>query len=634
MKKMEDGSLLQVAVDHAKLLHSSSSQESLLRNCVILDLYSLGVYDRGKEEHLLYLAKVANTCNRFFQSKGHFWHYGNDGPVFGMHIDPSEKIPHLRAFCRYGPSVQDSWMAIRYVIDFIKAPGDDLKKRDIVASAWDVQDGQVILVQLANLLPSWLDEDSSDNRRYACWIDQEGDLQLLRKPCITLKGALQELNRRRLAGMRLTDLKLNEALVYWLDLNVEAASVHQRCPMVLPRSVARGFRERSDLLRTAIQAYCEHLLHDGPLKPKQLDINFSRYDDWVWTVQRLSRTNYAMARTVASSRGDWTASPDSTPVAIGVELKRYKRQCKLETSQHLKHAVALGIRAVAGLELLSGATNLTDGLFASSKVLSSLQERILSWDRIQRIYYGKIMINTDACRTIFNSFHLGPNKSDIDLTNVLKCPVFPEEAQHWTSYSNPQASLREQAKRIIKSNKTEETDEYFRVPSLDQVDGEDWMYCKPGSRGNVTAIESQCGLNNLLSRFQSFLNKKSGIEGITPCAKTENIGFKNQNASHFDIRPRIFLNTLCTVLKGEKPNFPTIDPYFHLEDYDLVEDEDDSNTCYSDVSTREYERSFQMNDPMVGTVSELSTIRTRGSMISIFDMLIFQRRFFVVGRYG
>ena len=98
-------------------------------------------------------------------------------------------------------------------------PDSDFKKRDIVASAWDVQDGQVILIQLANLLPSWLDEDSSDNRRYACWIDQEGDLQLLRKPYITLKGALQELNRRRLAGMRLTDLKLNEALVYWLDLN-------------------------------------------------------------------------------------------------------------------------------------------------------------------------------------------------------------------------------------------------------------------------------------------------------------------------------------------------------------------------------------------------------------------------------
>jgi len=608
---------LQVALDHAKALHTTSANDSLLKNCIFLDLYSLGTYDREKEEHLLYLAKIAEICNLFFQSKGFFWHYGADGPVFGIHLDQSESIPHLRAYCRYGPSVQDSWMAIHYAVELIKSLGDNDDndcscKDDIVASLWDIQDGQLILIQLADLLPSWLDEDPTDNHRYACWIDQDGKLQLFDKSQITLQDALQELNRQKqkqkLAPAKSSSHpKMQEALTYWLELNAQAASVHQRAPMVLPRTVAFAFRERPELLRTAIQAFCDRIRPDGPVSPTEIEIDFTKYEDWVWTVQTLSRTNYAMARTVSSSRGDWTSSPDSVPMTVGVEVKRYKRQCKMEGTKHLKHAVTLGVRAVIGLELLLRTNNEKDGIFATSVPLSSLRERIIHWDRVQQQNFSSHK-NNDTSRTILESFQMGPNKADLDLTSILKCPVFPEEAHNWTSYSNPESSLRDQITSIMGSKNNDDDndddDERFWVPRPDQVDGEDWMDGELGKGDDSsTKIESQQGLDSLLTRFQSFLNQTSDVEGISSNEGNGNSGPATDTSTSINIRPRIFLNILDSLLKGDKLDFPMIDPFFYQEDYDLIHEESDSDN--DDESARNDEGPFQMNDLMNAMDKEL-----------------------------
>ncbi len=589
---MEEGSLLQVALDHAKTLHTVSANDSLLRNCLAIDLFPLGSFDG--EEELLFLAKLAETCNAFFQSKRHSWHYGVDGPVFGIHLvgSESESIPHLRAYCRYGPSVQDGWMAVRYVVELLKSFATKNEAHAIVASIWDVQDGQLILIQLADLLPSWLDEDSTDNHRYACWIDPDGHLQLLHKPHIKLKDALYELNKQHGNMVQSSSHpKLQEALDYWLNLNAEVASIQQRTPMVLPRKVALAFEERPELLRTAIQAYCEHAQQDV-----EAELDFTKYDNWVWTIQNLSRTNYAMARTVCSTRGDWMSSPDSVPMAVGVEVKRYKRQCKSEASKHLKHAVALGLRAVAGLELLLlGEKNNAKGIFATSTPLSSLKERIFHWDRVQRtVGSGK---DDNTARSILESFQMGPNEANLDLTNVLKCPVFPEEAQNWTSYTNPQSSLKDQIKSLLRSkdkNDDEEDDERFWVPRPDQVDGEDWMDCQQPS---VSTIDSQQGLDDLLTRFQSFLSETSGVEGIS----SKEAGTKAPKK--MEIRPKVFLNILHSALKGEKLTFPKSDPYFYQEDYDLAQQREEESDSDMDDDTGP----FRMNDLMNAMDKELET---------------------------
>eukprot|EP00536_Pseudo-nitzschia_multiseries_P001793 jgi/Psemu1/322256/estExt_fgenesh1_pg.C_230016 len=601
---MEEGSLLQAALQHAKTLRTSAACESLQKNCILLDLHALGYERRHREDQLLLLAELAEYCNQFFQNKGHLWHYGADGPIFGIHIDESDSVPHLRAYCRYGPSVQDGWMAIQYTVDLIKSVRDDGKKQNIVASTWDVQDGQVILIQLADLLPAWLDEDPTDNHRYACWIDQDGNLQLFHKSHITLCDALKELEcRNKLQTRCSSHPTMQRAFNYWLELNTQAASVHQRAPMVLPRKVAGVFRDRPELLLTAIQAFCESIQQDGPIAPAAIELDLTKYEDWVWTVQTLSRTNYAMARTVSSSRSDWTSSPDSIPISAGPEVKRVERQCKMVSMKHLKHAVALGVRAVAGLEQLMTAGKNDDESFASSRPLSSLEERIVYWTRVQRIFCGHDA--GDISKTILESYHMGPNRSDLDLTNVLKCPVFPEEDHNWTSYSSPQVSLRDQIKSAMRRQKcsdNEEDNAKFWVPLPEQVDGEDWMEYELTKSETVNTVESEHDVDNLLPNLQSFLKQTSEVEGIS--SKHVNRG-KTDNSSAISIRPRIFLNILHSVLKGKQLDFAQVDPFFYREDYDLMEEDSDNNNEGAHDILGVDGTSFEMNDLITAMDKEL-----------------------------
>ena len=617
---MEEGSLLQVALESAKAFRtnsdsessSSSSSSSLLKNCIFLDLYSIGSHD-GQQDHLLYLAELADYCSKFFQSKDYPWHYGGDGPVFGIHVDDSESksVPHLRAYCRYGPSVQDEWMAIYYIMELTKSVrnDDDNNRGELVASVWDVQDGQVIFIQLADLLPTWLDEDPTENNRYSCWI-QEGNLQILRQPHITLEDALHDLKRRRTESTTTTTTttsshpRIQHALMYWLDLNVQAASVRQRTPMVLPRKVARLFQDHPELLPIAIQVFCDYAQQDTPVESNTIQPDLTnKYEDWIWTIQTLSKTNYAMARTVTSIReGNWTSSSDSVPITVGVELKRYQRQCKMESTKHLKHAVALGVRAVTGLELLLGTTNNYHGMFSSSTQLSSLQERIAYWARVEqnctRSYDSDNNHNNGNIKsTMLVNFQKGPNNAEFDLSNVLKCPVFPEEGKNWTLFSNPEVALRDQIKTGMASTHSGKNDddddddnESFSVPRTDQIDTDEWMDYK-GERGdNAGTISSENDVDNLLSRFQSFLKQSSDVDGV---ASNNNV-VKNT----VDIRPRIFLNILHSVLKGNELEFPHVDPFFHQEDYDLVEEDDDDDDD-DDDDTGNKKESFGMKDLMV-----------------------------------
>jgi len=614
---MEEGSLLQIALERSKELSTTRStcepppSSSLEKNCLILDLYSLTGSD------LFHLADLASYCNKYIQSKDYLWHYGADGPVFGIHIENSsnQSVPHLRSYCRYGPCVQDEWMAIYFILELTKAVRKD-NKGEVAALVWDVQDGQVIFIQLSDLLPTWLDEDPTDSHRYACWI-QDGTIQIFRHHHITLIDALDKLKRRQNTQYP----RIQRAFIYWLEINMQACSVHQRTPMVLPRTVAHVFHKRPELLPAAIQAFCDHVQEDVPPTAKSETIEpdiFKKYEDWVWTLQILSKTNYAMARTVASPRreGSWLSSSDSVPIAAGVEVKRFQRQCNIETKKHLKYAMALGLRAVTGLELLTllGTDNDSNGIFSSSTTLSSLQERIVYWDRIEQDYKSTCVdnnveniINNKCC--ILENFQKGPSNTEIDLSNILTCPVFPEEAQNWTSFSCPDTSIRDQIKSIMKltysENNNDNENMNFSIPRADQIDTDGWMDYEERKSDKVGSIESQNDLDNLLSRFQLFLKQTSDVEGVVTDNSNDNSNGTEKDviSNTIDIRPRVFLNILQSVLKDEKLEFPTVDPYFYHEDYDLMEGDSDDDDDDGDL--KENNKPYKLKDIMNAMDNEL-----------------------------
>ncbi|KAG7354027.1 SGT1 domain containing protein [Nitzschia inconspicua] len=566
---MEEGSLLQTALQHAQ--ESKHHQEE---NVLLLDVYSLRHYEPSNLQ-LLFLADLAVKINEFLQQEQNFcWHYGGDGPVFGIHL--SEGVPHLRAYVRYGPNVLDEWMAIHMLNEVTKRFSND----EVVGMVWDVQDGQILLIQLAELLPESFDQDSTDRHKYSCWL-RNGNLHLLEIPHVSISTALQNLLRVP-NDHGPSHPKLQEAMGFWLELNQEEAKLLQRTPMVLPRNVATMLEIYPDFLHTAIQAFCSYLEHSNDRyssralqkqDPDEDSIVLANYEDWVWVTRQISRTNYAMVRTVTSKQWD---DPNSTPIPLPVEIKRMQRTCNMDSATHLKHAVAIGVRVMVGLELLL--QNREDAI--QSHPLASLQDRILYWNRVEQ--------TLSSNHSILESYQKGPNQSVLNLENIIKCPVFPEERDNLTLWTSPEASLAHQIRQGLKRNSNTAdrniTTASTVPPKPDQVDGDEWMdVLMAKAQDGDLQIQSTEDLDSLLSKFQVFLQHKSGIGGVDS-AKQDPAKHLNENTGPVKIQPRVFLNILHAVLKGDELIFPIVDEssakdeFFYDEDYDdLVEVEDEED---------------------------------------------------------
>jgi hypothetical protein len=512
---MEEGSLLQHVLQRQSE-EDFNPTEAGERNVIILDVFPL-TSGLDHISNLRTLAELAGQCNQFLQSQNYLWHHGGDGPVFGVLVG-RDGIPHLRAYCIYGPNVQDEWMAI----DFMFQMSQEID-HDVAISCWDVDDGQVILIQTANVLPNWLDEDPSDNHRYACFI-RNGRIQLLQQPHISLPDALKNLQSQTNKASS-SHPRIQNAINQWLDINRQNAHV-QTAAFVVPRKIATLMRKRPDLVHAVIQAFCKNIEESPP--------SISNHEDWVWITHKLTRTNYAMARTLVSK--EWESSEFSPKLPM--EVKRYKRQCAMEATPHLKHAVQLGVRLVVGFEFLS----------KSKLIPPSLDERIAHWCRLDQDCQ-----DSNPTSWIMESFQQGPNHSTHDLSHILKCPVFPEERQFPTLYTNSNVSLRQQ---LLNAQKSADEDEDFPMPLSNQVDDESWLVLE-----DANGVNRNNDLDGMVSRFQNFMVQPSGPEGVA----SSSLETKTK------LRPHIFMNILHSVLKGEKLSFPTTDPYFYDEDYDLMD---------------------------------------------------------------
>jgi len=525
-KGMEEGSLLEQALRHGLEQHSSIETGEFTKNVLIIDVYSLEKILDDTIKELQELAKLAYQCNAYLQNKNFRWHHGGDGPVFGVHVG-EEKVPHLRAYCRYGPNIADEWMAIQFMWEM----STDMD-RDIAISCWDVEDGQVMFIQAAEALPEWLDRDSTDRHRYGCWI-RSGRLHIIPEPHASLQYALSWMRSQDRRGSP-SFPQIESILQRSFSENQKDALVEQRIPLVLPRKVAFLIRRRPDLIHTAIQSFCDHV--EDPI-PDLLE-----HSDWVWSTTTVSRTNYAMLRTVVS-QAVWE-SPDFVP-RCGVEVERYKRQCKMESNPHLRHAVRLGTRIVVGLEFL--------GKMKDEPM--SVDRRITSWtsiaDESQR---------TGGSSKILESFQQGPNNALYDLSDLLKCPVFPDESERLALFTHPDVSMKQQ---LLNAQKKVDEDEEFPMPLSNQSDDDTWLILD--EKGE---IHGATDLDSVLKRFQKFMIQPSDYEGVET----------KKQRTRKEIRPHVFLNILHAALKDDNLSFPsTDDAFFFQEDYDLIDDDPDDD---------------------------------------------------------
>jgi len=593
---MEAGSLLQEA------LSSQAEQQDIFHSeqqVLHLDVYRLSLnndYDNSNHDHdndfmqtqLLQLTQLAHKLNQCFSmDKKYDWHVGGDGPIFGIHA--TNHIPHLRALCRYGVNVADEWTAIDCILNVTK------QFPDVVVECWDVQDGQILFIESANVLPVWVDLIGPEACRHRCWIRQ-GMIQFIAPNTTMIQNGMEDQNLSLQNALRILERGQEEENC---DNLVETPTVvqqviqdcidrflhkqqqskdnspttsqsssqhhhhHHKAALTVPRSVAHMIQQRPDLVNAAIVAFAQHALHTTTHQSKKKNNNNSnknnpdsgiQYEDWVWTTHSFSRTNYAMLRTIVSP--SWRTESYIPPEFQSAELRRVQRQAAVDATPHLRHAVQVGVRLVVGFNLL-----LSQQQYANTSLSVSLQQRrILSyWPRLleQELNY--------PTEWLLDAWKAGPNYAPFPLEYILQCPVVLEEIElepnNITLWSYPDVSLASQIRQQLK--KSEISNHQFLVPRQDEVDtNENWMMLSPDTvdeqmetmtgktkRQKVTTFKKQknqsptneqtqaAQLDSMLNGFETFMVDKSGVEGVShnniedPSAEITVAGEGNRNTA-------------------------------------------------------------------------------------------------------
>ena len=549
-----------------------------LQNRLVVDLFLLNdelAVDRIRFFKIL--VSLSNSVNDSFAAlvQDYPWFAGGDAPLFGVHV--TDGVPHLRGCCLYGPSVMDEWAMIGAVMEMSK------KLDNVIVKFWDADDGQILLIESAIVLPDWVDDIGPVACENRCWV-QLGVVTLIRpnmtQGSLLLKDAIKCLRENRLTQTSSTVQAAIEQRLSSFDLGTSNPwkAVGHRTAIVLPRKIAIMLHKLPSLLNCAVASFERFCYSNEPSGTLS-------FDDLVWTTHRMGRTSFALLRSLQTPAWE---SDDHIPTCYkSAEVNRMKRTCQMEATPHLRHALQLGLRVTAGLDYVVGKASGDNG-----EAAISAEERILR-------HWTAIDVASGGDGTwLQKAWVAGPNESKIDLSGFIACPIEHVDLREKFPFprTNPCKTLESIIlNNLVKAKGPIEEPSYI-IPVSADVDEDHWLHIQ----GNEQALDAllphkgsdqhplfdtgECEgdqekpLDELLDNFTEFVNIESDVQGV---ATDDSAGFDYDKPVLID--PKLFLNLLHKVLTStpeEISNLTTkddADPYFGHDDYDMADDDGETN---------------------------------------------------------
>lgn len=506
------------------------------RLCISIYLIGLDIYKsyvpHEKDiklllQHLSFIHGIIHKAlipsyNKKYQ---HCWYNGGEGVVFGMHCqdihrseanDKSNAIPHLRSVVHYGSNIMDEYLALAMMY----ALSSDLHQRygiKVGIECWDLDDGHILLIEGADSLPTWVDDEvgvEGMNRRVyitngrisiipntykqnnpssvrhlsGCYnLSRREALQYLEKECTSAFSNFDSISSiTHPAVDKLIDSKLRDFLRLLrnsddLEPRVILKEYLHTAAIVLPLRLALMIESPNIILPTLISSFCRHCTN---VEWKQgisgaMDIKDPiPFEELVVTKVTLPKTLFAMLLTGAGR----CPPPYKIPVRYKtIEMKRLKRKFENGGSgfDHFRHSMEAGVRLALGYEwLLMTFTNST-----ANKPSSSTNPIAFSVeDRITTLYPSLIHQMGGNPAWVQSSWKLGPNftaKED-SIDSIINCPVWNPEIVKGGAWplSKPGRTMRHLMAdhySRYELNSTEDFHEKFPMPRPNEVDSDYWL---------------------------------------------------------------------------------------------------------------------------------------------------------------
>lgn len=478
-----------------------------------------------------------NLLPQYRKKYSHCWHCGGEGITFGLHCSSSfygsnnkkeevvaaddDFIPHLRAIINYGPNPCDSYYALALIFQ-ITLDLFNLHKIEVAASCWDVEDGQILLIQGADTLPTWVDDEVGVEGMSKRVFIVRGEIRLLpptfQSSCKHLKRIRSLSIHEALLGLLKNctiddpkngeNVELNQSIERQLhpfrqviqEVDVKNTRIILKnyihtAAVVLPLHLALLIRQRPDLIPCAILTFCK-LSPSEILKKKSNKDSYEQipFENLVVTTITISKTLYAMLLT--------SAGQIQPPIKIpkhyrSIELNRMKRQVSSgDVFGHLRHALEIGIRLALGFEWSLRNNNPIeekhhesktsqivglepeDGNFEKNHNMSIVEKRIT-------LYHTRIDQEAGGGgEWIRSAWAAGPNLTcrESDISALIKCPVWYPEIQKGgiCPIQYPGKGIPTQIRETLQKIKREEAGSKgnrisFPIPRANDVDSDSWI---------------------------------------------------------------------------------------------------------------------------------------------------------------
>lgn len=482
-----------------------SSSSSANENAIILSLYLIqceedilhkttnNVYKRANlYKRLSEACQIANKSLRSASSSTtQPFQAGGDGAIFGVHCNVSNdellcrnefdadelwqsqgnthdqsksdddenadgqndtiQQPHLRAIFRYGNDINDMWRCISLMLQITT----DLANADYLSciECWDVTDGHILLIEAAEHLPSWVDDDAiqggvggPEGTHNRCWI-VDGKVHLI-PPTIRNIGDTSSMNNNKIDSLSRSEA-LN-ALVDSFHKDPDGSStlasdsvqstIHHRinrndysarnscgessdsalsnshwhvAAAALPASVAYFLQKHPSLVPLIIDSFCQNApkylkqrkrkrknepdeTNEGHVNQGDALGNLFPFEQVVAIPITMTRANFAE---LVTGRGIVPAFPVPKEYR-SVELKRFHRQLGQtafgevdnddKSRNPFERAVDVGVRLCVGLEWIVACSEQMDKANSDCKDDEELQQSLGDVERRLRLFWTRI----------------------------------------------------------------------------------------------------------------------------------------------------------------------------------------------------------------------------------------------------